>query len=203
MKLGMVKRVVLFTVVAGLWGCVTQLPALVDPTDVTAGLVVGRVVTVLTGETSRRYPPAMRFFELEEQSSHNRFQVEINSQDRHFAVNLPPGHYRLTRVQVGEGPFMSMADLPMTFSVDVEAITYVGTWRFGVDSPRYGRMLVVSVVVDQTEAARTRELLNDQYPTFAGRSMVETLPKPTHAEARLFEVMPYPRYPRYFRRHWW
>jgi hypothetical protein len=30
-----------------------------------------------------------------------------------------------------------------------------------------------------------------------------SLPYPSEAQARLFEVMPYPRVPRYFRRHWW
>ena len=203
LRLGMVKGVLLLTTVAGLGGCVTQLPALVDPTDVTGSLIVGRVVTALNGDRSRRYPPAVRFFELEEHASRKRFQVEITSHDRQFAVDLPPGQYRLTRVQIMEGPFLSMADLSMTFPVDATAITCLGTWRFEVDSPRYGRRVVVSTVVDPAEAARVREFLHEQYQPFDGRSMVETLPQPAHMEARLYEVMPYPRYPRYFRRHWW
>lgn len=194
---------VLWTVVVGLWGCVTDVPSLVAPTEVTDRLVVGRVFTILTGERARRYPPELRFFELENQSSQKRFQVEVKSHDRYFAVNLTPGTYRLTRVQISEGPFMSMADLSMAFSVDGGSVTYVGTWRFGVDSPRYGRMVVVSVVADQTESAGARDFLDDRYPTFDGRSMVESLPQPTQTEARLYEVQPYPRYSRYFRRHWW
>jgi len=106
-------------------------------------------------------------------------------------------------VQISEGPFMSMADVSMAFSVDAGAITYVGTWRFEVDSSRYGRMVVASVIADQAEAAGVWDFLDDRYPTFDGRSMVETLPQPAQMEARLYEVMPYPRYPRYFRRHWW
>jgi hypothetical protein len=191
------------TIILGGWGCATELPPLVDQTQVTGSLVVGRALTVLTGETSRRYPPEVHFFELEDQTSQKRFQVEIKSHDQYFAVDLPPGKYRLTRVQISEGPFMSMTDLSMAFSVDAEAITYVGTWRFGVDSPRYGRMVVASVVTDQAEAARVRDFLDDRYPTFDGRTMVEALPQPAQMEARLYEVMPYPRYPRYFRRHWW
>ena len=60
-----------------------------------------------------------------------------------------------------------------------------------------------SVIADQAEAAGVWDFLDDRYPTFDGRSMVETLPQPAQMEARLYEVMPYPRYPRYFRRHWW
>jgi hypothetical protein len=91
----------------------------------------------------------------------------------------------------------------MSFFVDAEAITYVGTWRFGVDSPRYGRMVVASAVTDQAEAARVRDFLDNRYPTFDGRTIVEALPQPAQMEARLYEVTPYPRYSRYFRRHWW
>jgi hypothetical protein len=203
MKFGLVHGGLLWTIVSGLLGCATELPATVDPTEMTGSLVVGRVVTALTGETSRRYPPEVRFFELEDQASQRRFQVEIESADKYFTIDVPPGRYRLTRVQISEGPFRSMADLSMTFLVEAGAIMYVGTWRFGVESPRYGRMIHAAVIADQTEAIRARDFLNDYYPTFDGRSIVEMLPQPAQMEARLYEVMPYPRYPRYFRRHWW
>ncbi|WP_218055264.1 hypothetical protein [Candidatus Nitrospira nitrosa] len=91
----------------------------------------------------------------------------------------------------------------MTFPVDATAMTYVGTWRFGVDVLHYGRMLMVSVIADQAEREKAQEFLDAQYSTLKGSSMVEMLPQPTEVEARLYEVMPYPRYPRYFRRHWW
>jgi len=91
----------------------------------------------------------------------------------------------------------------MVFRVGAGVITHVGTWRFGIDSPRYGRMLVASVIADQEETARVHDFLDEQYPTFDRRVIVEMLPQPSRMEARLFEVMPYPRYPRIFRRHWW
>ena len=187
----------------GLWGCATHLPPVADPAEVTNGLVVGRVLTFLTGERSRRYLPEMRFLELEDQDSRKRFQVEIDSPDQNFAISLPHGRYRLTRVQVSEGPFLSMAELSMAFTVDASAVTHVGTWRFGVDSPRYGRKVVASVVLDQRETPGIGDFLNDRYPDLQGRPIVEILPQPSQAEARLYEVMPYPRYPRMFRRHWW
>jgi len=185
------------------WGCATELPSLVDPAEVSGSLVVGRVLTVLIGETSRRFPPEVYFFELEDQASQKRFQVEIKSPDQYFAVGLPPGNYRLTRVRISEGPFMSMADMSLGFSIDAGAVTYVGTWRFGIDSPRYGRMVMVSVVGGPAEAAGMRAFLDSRYPAFDGRVMVDALPQPAQMEARLYEVMPYPRYSRYFRRHWW
>jgi hypothetical protein len=143
----------------------------------------------------------MRFLELEDKNSQQRFQVDIGSPDQRFAIDLPSGNYRLNRVQISEGPFMSMADLNMTFSVEAGVITHVGTWRFGVDSPRYGRNVIVSIVPEEEVMART--FLNEQYPTFNENSMVERLPQPSQTEARLYEVMPYPRISRYFRRHWW
>jgi hypothetical protein len=69
-----------------LLGCTTKLPSLVEPAQVTGSVVVGRVVTVLTGERSRRYLPQMRFLELEGQDSQKRFQVEIVSQDQRFGT---------------------------------------------------------------------------------------------------------------------
>ncbi|OQW33895.1 MAG: hypothetical protein A4E19_19180 [Nitrospira sp. SG-bin1] len=202
-KRGILHGALLWSVSLSVGGCVTELPSLVDPTEIATSVVVGRVVTVLTGETSRRYPPEVRFLELEDRVSGKRFQVEIKSHDEYFVIDLSDGQYRLTRVQISEGPFMSMANLDMTFSVNAKAITHVGTWRFGIDSPRYGRMMVASVVAGQAEESGVRDFLSHQYPTFDGRSMVEALPQPAQVEARLYEVMPYPRYPRYFRRHWW
>lgn len=185
----------------GMSGCVTELPSLVDQDQVAGGLVVGRAITVLTGERSRRYVPQMRFLELEDKDSQQRFQVDIESQDQRFAIDLPAGKYRLNRVQISEGPFMSMADLDMTFSVEAGVINHVGTWRFGVDSPRYGRSVIVSMVPE--ERAMARNFLNEHYPAFNENSIVESLPQPSQVEARLYEVMPYPRISNYFRRQWW
>jgi hypothetical protein len=200
-KIRMFRGGLLGSLVLGMSSCVTELPALVDQDQVAGNLVVGRVITVLTGERSRRYVPQMRFLELEDTDSRQRFQVDIESPDQRFAIDLPTGKYRLIRVQISEGPFMSIADLDMTFSVEADVITHVGTWRFGVDSPRYGRNVIVSMISEERAMART--FLNEQYPAFNENSMVERLPQPSQTETRLYEVMPYPRYSRYFRRHWW
>jgi hypothetical protein len=196
-------RTLLGAVALGASGCVTELPPLANPDHVLGSLIVGRVVTVLTGETSRRYLPQVRFMELENQDIQKRFQVEINAPDQYFAIDGPSGMYKVTRVQISEGPFLSMANLDVEFVVGEAAVNHVGTWRFGVESPRYGRKVLVSSIADQEERERVRLFLKEQYPKFDERTMEETLPQPSQMETRLYEVMPYPRYPRYFRRHWW
>jgi len=195
-------RVILGWLMLSVSGCVTELSSLANPDQVSEGLLVGRVVTVQMGAGSRRPAPQMQFLELEHQDSSKRFQVELQSPDQRIVVPIPPGRYRLTRVQIGEGPFRSMAELDMVFSVDVRAISYVGTWKFEVESPRYGRHMVVSMAAEESQM-RIQDFLIQQYPQIGERTIVETIPQPSHMDTRLFEVMPYPRYPRYFRRHWW
>lgn len=184
-------------------GCAADVASLVEGSEIRGPLVVGRMVVALTGETSRLYSPRVRFFELERQQTHERFTVDISSDDRHFVIALPAGDYRLNRVQISEGPFMSMADVSVEFSVGQEPVTYVGTWRFGVDSPRYGRTVSLSMVMDQNDRLQAEAFLFKQYPVTRGILMAAAVPEPSAVESRLYEVMPYPRYPRYFRRHNW
>jgi hypothetical protein len=190
--------------IAGLFGgCATTLPGLAENNEIATPTVVGRTVTVLTGDRGRRYEPKVRFFEVENQDTNQRFNIDVDAQDQYFALSLPPGEYRLNRVQISEGPFMSMADLTATFSVGQQFLTHVGTWRFGVDSPRYGRMVAVSMVLTAEESSGIKGFLRDQYPELEQQPMVDVLPQPSQLFTRLYEVMPYPRYSRYFRRHWW
>ena len=184
-------------------GCATDLPVTVAEADVSETLVVGHVVTLLTGELQRIYTPALRSFEVINTDSHERFKVEVQSEDEYFSLSLPPGHYELNRVQISEGPFLSMAQLSAAFVIQSEVMTFLGTWRFGVDSPKYGRQIAVSMIYDEQDEERAQQFLKDAYPTFQAKSLVTMLPQPSHEETRLFEVMPYPRYSRYFRRHWW
>jgi hypothetical protein len=183
--------------------CATEVPSLIEAPEKNRPLVIGRVVAVITGESSRMYGPAVRFFEVEEARNHERFTVDIQSDDGQFTIALPPGNYRLNRVQISEGPFMSMAELNASFSVRQDSLTYVGTWRFGVDSPKYGRMVVLSMVMDPVDRTQAEAFLAKQYPALQGIPVTSALPDPPTMEARLYEVMPYPRFPTYFRRHNW
>lgn len=202
-NIGLSKAMLLVVLTLSASGCATELPAMVQRDQITGNLVVGRVITVLTGERSRRYAPQLRFFELEAQDSAQRYQIDVRSADQFFAVDLPPGRYQLTRIQISEGPFMSMADVGMMFLVVPESITHVGIWEIGIESPQYGRKLVMSVSADQDEAGRIRGVISERYSSAHERTMVEHLPHPSQIETRLYETMPYPRYSRYFRRHWW
>lgn len=184
-------------------GCVTELPATVESVDGSATLVVGRVTTVLTGERKRIYEPVLRTFELENQQTHERYRVDVQSDDERFTLSLPPGKYVLNRIQVSEGPFMSMAQLSTSFALEQGAITYLGTWRFGVDSPRYGRMVVLSMVADEKDRDQAEKIIKEKYPSHEIHPIVTVVPDPAESEARLYEVLPYPRYPRYFQRHYW
>jgi len=186
-----------------LLGCATELPITVAEADVSGTLVVGRAVTIITGELQRIYPPELRSFELINTESQERFKVYVKSEDGYFSLSLPPGRYEMNRVQISEGPFLSMAQLAVSFTLQPDVMAFLGTWRFGVDSPKYGRRIVVSMIYDEQDQKRVQQFVKDSYPTFSTRPMVVLIPEPSHEQARLFEVMPYPNYARYFRRHWW
>jgi len=187
----------------GLASCATSLPPEPEEARADTPLVIGRAVTVLLGPTTRWYAPSVRFVELINAATRERFQVEMQADDRSFVLAIPAGAYALSRVQVSEGPFMSMADLSMEFTVLAQHITYVGTWRFGIDIPKYGRKILVSMIDDEQTRSDIERRFIDAHPEWADLPIVTDLPKPSVTETRLYEVAPYPRYPRYFRRHWW
>jgi len=149
------------------------------------------------------YQPAVRSFEIQNRQTKERFTVDIQSDNERFILPLAPGDYELTRVQINEGPFLSMAQLTSAFTIGQDPITYLGTWRFGVDSPKYGRMVSISMVSDEEDRAQAAQSLSVMYPSLERADVATVLPEPAELQARLFEVMPYPRYSRYFRRHWW
>lgn len=158
---------------------------------------------MLLDQSTRRYKPKVKFFELVNKTTKERFRVDVRSDDKLFVLSLPSGEYELRRVQIGEGPFLSMADFQVTFEIGTNQVAYLGTLRFGIDSPRYERMIVVSAVEDQERREEAENKVLGRYPDLAGHPIATLLPMPASSEARLHEVMPYPYYPRYFRRHWW
>lgn len=164
-------------------------------------LVIGRAIAVITGQTSRAHGPEVRSLELENRRTLERITVELKSEDRMFSLLLPAGDYRLNRVQISEGPFLSIADMNATFSVGVAVVTHVGTWRFGIEPPRYGRKVALSIVMEEESLSQIKSLLSTEHPEGQDWQIVSIMPDPPTAETRLYEVMPYPRYPRYFQRH--
>lgn len=184
-------------------GCATELDARPDLADGTLPVVFGRALIVLTGPTTRWYHPTIRFVELEQQGTQQRFRVEMESRDILFTIPLPPGPYALTRVEISEGPFLAIADLSLTFTVHADRLTYVGTWRIGLESPHYGRMAVVSVVRDPVDRARAASQLVEEHPSLSSHLVTESLPEPAATQVRLYEVASYPRVQPYFRRRQW
>lgn len=187
----------------GLSGCATELPMTVAEADVSETLVVGRVITIITGESQRIYAPELRSFEVINRQSQERFEVMVQSKDGYFSLSLPAGTYELDRVQISEGPFLSMAQLSSSFALKSDMMTFLGTWRFGVDSPKYGRQVVVSMIQDERDQERAQQFVTKTYPALRAQSRAMLTPQPSHEVARLFEVMPYPRIVGFFRRHWW
>jgi hypothetical protein len=184
-------------------GCATELPVTVAELDASGTLVVGRAVTTITGQSQRAYPPELRSFEVINTESEESYKIYVKSEDEYFSFSLPPGRYKINRVQISEGPFLSMAQLTGSFVVEPDVVTFLGTWRFGVDSPKYGRQVMVSIIHDEHDHLRAQQFVKDSYPTFDAKPMVILIPEPSQEQARLFEVMPYPNFARYFRRHWW
>jgi hypothetical protein len=185
--------------------CATPLPPAPPPNaeGLTPTVALGRAVAVITGERQRIYEPQLRSMELINRDTKDRYTVKLESEDRHFVLSLLPGEYELNRVQISEGPFLSMANVSASFMIGQEPITYLGTWRFGVDSPKYGRMVAVSMVLNEDERTAALTYIKAQYPELDVTPVADVLPQPSTTETRLYEVMPYPRYPRYFRRHLW
>lgn len=184
-------------------GCVTSVVATHGGLTSNGSLVFGRVLVVLTGPTTRWYQPSVRFFELVNRETRERLRVDVESSNRIFTLALPPGSYELSRIQINEGPFMSISDLALSFHVAPDRLTYAGTWRLGVDSPRYGRMVVVSAVEDDADRENALAELVRQHPDLSDRSVATSLLEPPTVQIRLYEVASYPRVPRYFRRHFW
>lgn len=184
-------------------GCVTEVPTTVQASNGRMVLVAGRAVAVITGDRARKFGPEVRRVELLQRHTGVRYSVMVGGDDKTFAFFLPVGEYEVTRVQINEGPFLSIAQLASSFSIGEEAIVYVGTWRFGVDSPRYGRMVLVSMIADDELRPLIEEMIRTQYPAFGSEPLTTVVPLPAETVTRLYEVQPYPRYPKYFQRHVW
>jgi hypothetical protein len=178
-------------------GCVTTLPVRPESVSSDGAIVVGRAVTVLLGPTTRWFTPELRFFEVVNIVTNARIRVDVNSDDAWFVLPLPAGQYELSRIQISEGAFMGMAGLNPQFQVSEDGVTYVGTWRFGVESPQYDRSVLLSAVTERDPAIR--DALTP-YPVLVDRPIVTHLLTPPTIETRLYEVPPYPRV-WFFRRH--
>ncbi len=184
-------------------GCAaTVVTNQVPPSEGTTWAFV-RVLTVLADRPGRLYDPALQLMEVRHRASGNRYRVEVGADDKFLVFPLPSGEYEVTRVQISEGPFLSMAEPSMVFHIEPEGVTYLGRWRLAVQSPRYGRNVLVSVLQPDEGQTEDWQALTEEYPERTATPVMVAGVTPTALETRLYEVMPYPRYPPYFRRHLW
>lgn len=186
-----------------LFGCATNLPQVAETVGQGESLVAGQVLAVITGETTREYQPEVRMFELINQTSGERLSVGLESGTGTFSLSLAHGNYTLSRVQISEGPFMSMAELAVEFLVEQDVVTYLGMWRFGVGSPKYGRMVVLSIVDDKKIDEVLDSLVKERYSEQMLQPRKIVMAQPAQVETRLYEVKSYPGDLPYFRRHFW
>ena len=160
-------------------GCVVEAPTLLPSTDARMILIAVRAIAVITGDRERRFGPEVRHVELWQQQSGERYNVTVEADDKVVTFFLPPGEYDITRVQISEGPFLSIAQLSASFSIDGgEEMIFMGTWRFGIDSPRYGRMVLVSMIPAEDTRQQVERTVRTQYPAFAGKSLSTVIPSP-------------------------
>jgi hypothetical protein len=57
--------------------------------------------------------------------------------------------------------------------------------------------------VDEGDRGQAEQIVKQKYPAHETHEVTTVLPDPAQSEARLYEVMPYPRYPHYFKRNYW
>ena len=171
-------------------GCATEMGPLPKSLPDNQPVAFGKVQAFLTGPTNRWYLPQVRFFELKNLTTKQRFRVDLKSADSPFFLSLPAGEYELARVQINEGAFRSMAQLSPTFQVSDGGLNYLGNWELKIHPPTYLRLIDISVESDLEDAKA--EVLSI-HPDLAGLPIVAQLPTPRESETRLVEMSPYPR----------
>lgn len=181
----------------GLWGCVNSFP--VHPTEVPpdSSLVFGRIASDLSGPSNRRYQPEIRFFEITNSQTKERYRVDVEAKDSSFYLPLPDGEYEVTRIQIQEGVFRAMAHLSLKFHIEKKGIYDLGVWDIQVSSPFYDRRMTFSV---SSHSDSSEGVSLGDYPELSHLPITSLSLNPDVFEARLFEVVPYPRF-RYFMRH--
>ena len=171
-------------------GCAKEVVSLPKKLPDSTPIAFGKIQAYLTGPTNRWYAPQVRFFELQNLRTKDRFRVDVESADSPFFISLPAGEYELARVQINEGAFRSMAQFNETFEVTEGALNYLGKWQLKIHPPTYLRLIDISVESDLEEAKAEVLAL---HPDLAGLPIMAQLPAPTEKETRLVEIAPYPR----------
>lgn len=142
-------------------GATSDVPA-ADSTGGDHQLIVGRVFAVKTGATTRIYGPDARTIELEECQTRARINIEVKSDDQRLAAVLPPGTSRLDRARLNEGLGLSIEGLDAVVPLDAKAMTCVGAWQCGGESPSFERHAALAMVLEGGPKARLDALLSEE-----------------------------------------
>ena len=140
--------------------------------------------------------------ELAQRQTGERYRVTIDADDKAFECFLPDGQNNLTRLQIIEEPFLSIAQLSDSFPLGNEPIVFVGL----------GDLVLIRRAM--THGARVNDgrrryprADRARYPNAVSYSrrcpLDHRYSLPRKMETRLYEVLPYPRYPKNFQHRLW
>lgn len=84
------------------------------------------------GPSRQAVDPALQIIEVRYRESDKRYRVDVGAGGRLLMFPHPPREYEVVRVQISNGPFLSMAELSIAFHVEPEAVTHSRRWRLAV-----------------------------------------------------------------------
>lgn len=179
-------------------GCATPTLNNLENAALEESIVVGFVQIETRGPYFRMHQTAaqVRFFDVRNTQTGERTRVDMTEHAERFVTNLSPGHYELFRIQIGEGPFRSEAQVNLSFDVVADKVTYLGVWHLQVDPPKTVRMLHWEVVTE-TPNWNPVQLVN---PLLGDHPLEVSLPTPEFNQNRLFAVAPSQPRAKYFYR---
>lgn len=155
----------LFLAGLGATGCGALRPA---PLDLAPGqrVVLGRVD--LSGFEAQE-----GLLEIVRDDRTFEYALPVGRAPREFAIGLPPGRYRLTRLRAGKDrqgtPNQVVWDLvPLTFEVGADPAVYIGTLRF---ASTFGGVQV-SVVDELEDTLRVLRVWYSDLPATVARALV-------------------------------
>ena len=179
-------------------GCAT--PTLNSSENLTSdeSMVVGFVQVEASGPFFRIYQDEVlvRFFDVRNIQTGEWTRVDTTKNTKRFVTWLPPGHYELFRVQIGEGPFRSEALVKMSFDVVASKTNYLGVWRLRVDPPKTIRMLQWEILAE-TENVDPVQVLHS---ILGEHPLMVSMLQPESNQSRLFAVAPSQPRAKYFYR---
>lgn len=194
MKMRWLHWCFLLMMVAANHGCTTLTTVSSHNTRLTA-LAFGYMEVQAIGSNPRGSPTNVRLVFLRNIDTQERFRLEIYAHSKVFFVKLPPGSYQVDRIQFNEGPFMMESSPHVQFHVSAEHISYLGVWKFTVETPRTVRLLYTDIIEGTKKFHKTMSSDLERNPL----PIKKVLPLLEKTESRLFSVKPQPRI-RYFNR---